>query len=485
MGQNKGLTNLACRGGTPMRRFQTGQFLVFFTLMLLLASACGGQAARQRLTQSPPPSITTTPVATAPSPAVSVTPTVSPDPASVSPVPPADVENLLGLHATDALGEQKVSVIIADFPDVKPILSREQISDRVFRELDTYLRDVSFGRMWLAGDVMGRYTLPQKLAAYNISIHNLEADRSKVRALVTDALNLADRDVNFARYDHVMIVLGASSQQFTGVCYCAMPGMLGMTGKEKVVTKSGQAVTSAGVFSEDCYLGNFAHDTMHMLGGIIDSSRVVPCLYDQDLQALPGDFRGMQFPMIHLGFWDPMSCHVYKPEQPPTGLSAWTKLRLGWIEPAKIAIVNPGEIKTVRLDPLGAAASAILLLKIPLTDDTFYLVENRQKVGYDRYDPATGVLISYGDDGFKGECRHGQGPVQLMDANPGIPYLQGAAFDVGKKTIFKDPKYNLAIILKRKVDLSYEIKVTTAADPEAPSENAVFPSFPEGYQRTQ
>lgn len=352
-------------------------------------------------------------------------------------------------------------------------------------ELDDYLRDASYDRMWLTGNIAGRYMLPHPLADYNISIHNLEADRNKVRALVTDALNLADRDVVFAQYAHVMIVLGASSQQFTGVCYCAIPGMLGWAGTEKVVTKSGQSVTSVGVFSEDCYLGNFAHDTMHMLGGVIDGSRVVPCLYDQDLQALPGDFRGMQFPLIHLGFWDPMSCHVYRPEQPPTGLSAWTKLRLGWIDPTKIVLVSPGQTRTIELDPLGSATAMIQVIKIQLTSDTFYLVENRQKVGYDRYDPSAGILISYGDDHLKGECRHGQGPVQLMDANPGIAYLNGAAFDIGKKTVFKDLKYNLAIILQRKVDLSYEIKVTTAADPGATSANCVYPTFPEDFQRAQ
>ncbi len=148
-------------------------------------------------------------------------------------------------------------------------------------------------------------------------------------------------------------------------------------------------------------------------------------------------------------------------------------------------MVSPGQTTTVTLDPLDSASSSTLVIKIPLTSNTFYLVENRQKVGFDQYDPSTGVLISYADDGYQGECRHGQGPVQLMDANPSVPYLQGAAFVIGKKEIFKDTQNNLAIILQRKVGLSYEIKITTADKADIASGSCVFPTFPEGFQRTE
>ena len=160
-------------------------------------------------------------------------------------------------------------------------------------------------------------------------------------------------------------------------------------------------------------------------------------------------------------------------------------MRLGWVDPSKVAMISPGQTTTVTLDPLDSSTSSTLVIKIPLTSNTFYLVENRQKVGFGRYDPSSGILISYADDGYKGECRHGQGPVQLMDANPNIPYLQGAAFNIGKKEIFVDIQNNLAIILLRKVDLSYEIEITTADKVDTTSESCVFPTFPEGFQRTK
>ena len=40
-----------------------------------------------------------------------------------------------------------------------------------------------------------------------------------------------------------------------------------------------------------------------------------------------------QFYLINVGYFDTMSCHYYNPKQPLPGACAWTKMRLGWIEP--------------------------------------------------------------------------------------------------------------------------------------------------------
>ncbi len=390
------------------------------------------------------------------------TPTSTPTP-SEAPLPPgATQESILGIHTTKAIGEQKVIVIIADFPDVKPTLSQEQIYNKVFVELDKYFRDASYGQMWLRGNITKRYLLPQPVSLYKVSPYNLMIDRTVVRSLVQSVIDAADGDVDFSQYSHVIIVLGAS--RMTAPWGGMIPGQIGTT---TISTKSGQTISSAAMLCEDSHLGSFVHDSIHALGGYIPRGktgyqRIVPCLYDQVLQSITGDFRGHQFFLTYMGAWDPMSCHVYKWQLPPTGLSSWTKMRLGWIEPSKVAVINLGQTTTVRLDPLGSATSSTLVVKIPLTADTFYLVENRQKVGFDEYAPSMGVLVLYCDDSYVGECMDGKGPVQLMDANPSVPYLQGAAFDIGKREIFKDTKNNLAIILLRKVGLSYEIKITTA-----------------------
>ncbi len=51
--------------------------------------------------------------------------------------------------------------------------------------------------------------------------------------------------------------------------------------------------------------------------------------------------------------------------------------------------------------------------------------------------------------------------MKAVDANPQVPYLTGAAFDLGKARVFVDAETNLAIVLLEKVDQSYDILVTT------------------------
>jgi len=59
------------------------------------------------------------------------------------------------------------------------------------------------------------------------------------------------------------------------------------------------------------------------------------------------------------------------------------------------------------------------------------------------------------------ECRHGSAPVKIKDANPDVPYLNNAAFDIGKKDVYIDKENNLAIVLLQKEGDSYIIQITT------------------------
>lgn len=60
------------------------------------------------------------------------------------------------------------------------------------------------------------------------------------------------------------------------------------------------------------------------------------------------------------------------------------------------------------------------------------------------------------------ECQDGKAPVKIIDANPSVPYFNDAAFDIGAQETYIDTDNDLAIVLLRKDDLSYEILITTA-----------------------
>jgi len=382
-----------------------------------------------------------------------------------TPVPEAKSEAKLGLHTTTATGEKKFIVVLVDFPDVKRQYPESFIRDRIQGFLPAYYEGASYGKLHAKIDVTGRYTLPNPVAYYRISGININVDPNKIVSLVTDMANVADKDVDFSQYSFVIISLGATQVEYGMVGLCAIPGMLGFQTGTAVTNNSGEKITGAVEFCENAHLGTYVHDTLHLLGGIVNNQRMTPCLYDHELQAEYYEYGSQENwskCLVNMGYWDPLSSHFpYKKELPPTGLSSWTRLRLGWIDPSKIAMVNAGETAAFRLDPLEPADSATQVIKVRISDTLYYLIENRQPIELDQNLPTSGVLILFADDTVKECFPQGAAPVKIMDANPSIPALNDATFDIGKKQVYTDIKNNVAIILQKKVGQSYEIRITT------------------------
>lgn len=413
-----------------LRNILLGAFAV---LLALGAGACGNE-------DSTPPSADTA--------------------ASTTLVSTDEVEEKLGLHTTEAVGAKQYVVILADFPDVERRFSEETMSERLIDFLSGYYYEASYHKLTLDGVMTGRYTLPRPVSQYRIAPHNMSVDRDKVRLLVRDVANAADDDIEFSEDLYVIIVLGATPAEYGMIGLCAVPGMLGFTSSAPIRTTSGETISNAVIFCENAHLGTHLHDTLHMLGGAIDGRRATPCLYDHILQAQwqRGD-RWDSF-LVYMGYWDPLSSHMpYDWDLPPTGLSSWTKLRLGWIDPAKIALVRPGETATIRLDPLVSDEASTHVIRIPITEDTYYLIENRQPIESDENLPSSGILVLFADDNVY-ECR-GSSPVRIVDANPTVPVFLDAAFDVDKTDRYIDRENNLAIVLLRKDGMSYDILITT------------------------
>lgn len=357
---------------------------------------------------------------------------------------------------------EKGIVILVNFPGLKQDLSRSSVETRFGQHLNNYVRQMSYNKVSLNIDVTERcYAMPQPIGQYRISSRNLEVDKSRVRKLIDDALAAADKDVDFSRYSFTVIFMAARLKDYGMIGLCGYPGMLGWGTAKQLKTKSGQLVRGGvAIFSFQAHLGTIFHDIAHVLGGVQGGKRMVPCLYDHDLQAKPGPMRDTFVDAtINMGFWDPMSCHFYQRNLPPPGNCSWTKLRLNWIAPSKIKVVKPGQTAEVVLGPLEQGASQVLAVKIPITESTYYLIENRQPIGFDKNLPGTEVLIMLADDRIA-ECRHGKAPVKLLPADPSVPHLEGAAYDTGKKSSFEDRENKFRIRVKDKVQGSYKISTT-------------------------
>ena len=360
----------------------------------------------------------------------------------------------------------KPLVIQVEFPGTWRNISTGSVRKKYLDQLDAYVREMSYNRVCIKGEITDKwYKLPSPISNYWIPWQNRQVNRSIVRNLVSDSLNAVDQEIDVSKYDFVIIALAATFEEWGNSGFTAYPGMVGLKSDKILFTRSGHKVNRGiAVDASTAELGQVFHHVAHVLGGVKDGKRVLPCLYDQDIESSstvrtgPGVESAFRDAQIHMGGWDTMSCNRCSQRPGPPGISAWTKLRLGWLEPSKIRVVNPGEKAQVSLGPLEDASSQTMVIKIPVTDTTYYLVENRQHIGHDKNLPETGVLIMYADDKIA-ECRHGRGPLRLVNANPTVPHLESAAFDIHKNASFADEQNGVRIKLLKKNGKSYDILV--------------------------
>ncbi len=124
-------------------------------------------------------------------------------------------------------------------------------------------------------------------------------------------------------------------------------------------------------------IGVFTHEFGHIFG--------LPDLYDTDNSS------------AGLGQWCLMASGSYggdgSHEAVPAHMSAWCKEKLGWVTPTLVtSFLKQQPIKSVENNP------EIFKINVRNTGGgQYFLIENRQKVGYDKYLLGTGLLIYHID----------------------------------------------------------------------------------------
>ncbi len=135
-------------------------------------------------------------------------------------------------------------------------------------------------------------------------------------------------------------------------------------------------------------IGVFTHELAHAFG--------LPDLYDtcDDARVCPGD----EFSHDGVGVWDLMSmgtwgCDEASPES-PCHLGAWSKEQLGWGDVVRLAAdLDHG---TLTLPPVQSTGT---ILRVDANDGSgeYFLLENRQGIGYDQRLRAEGLLVWHVD----------------------------------------------------------------------------------------
>jgi M6 family metalloprotease-like protein len=353
-------------------------------------------------------------------------------------------------------GVIRVLVVAVAYSDVNHTLSIAQLKKEWNATVVAYYHEISYGKLTLRSEFRGWYTLPYPKAHYGkncISIN--DADCSGVDQsfqIANEVMPALQKDVNFFNYDYYVFIHSGTGQETSGdrsdvwsVTY--MSGVW--------IRTSSKTLTRFNIIPE------------------IEARGAVPygvwCLEFGHNLGLPDLYNTSSHKTI-LGPWELMdkgSFNGNPPGSSPAHMSAWDKIKLGFISGHMLATAYPTVNATFTVDPTEVASTNVHAIKIWLTiaanSSQYYLVEVRTKTGYDSALPAEGVLITYVDETLP------IGPVRVMDAHPNQPDLEGAVWNVGQT--FTDAKNNLAVKIIGKVGNSYKITISSISQHAPPAIN--------------
>ena len=219
-------------------------------------------------------------------------------------------------------------------------------------------------------------------------------------------------------------------------------------GWDIVKTNEGITITAATAQSENEAWDVYAHEFSHLSLGL-------PDLYSCAIAFKgPPDWRQAA---VYAGPWDLMSRSSIRPQ-----IGAWGKIHVGWIPQENVRELYSNQQAAVTVNPLENSTSGTQAVAIYLTPTTYFVIENREQIGFDGVLPDKGILISYIDEGKYWRCN---GPVVIQDANPNSGprwQLLQPTFDIGPqaKSQYTNQTFNLAVeLLDRFPNGSYVIAV--------------------------
>ncbi|MGH7725045.1 MAG: M6 family metalloprotease domain-containing protein [Candidatus Eiseniibacteriota bacterium] len=313
-------------------------------------------------------------------------------------------------------GRWNVPVLLVDFPDRPAVYASTQFQTLLFDTTGAvptgsfadYYAEVSAGALTVRGQVFPWKTLPDTANFYANDSYGLArlASPQNDAGMLYDALAAHDADVNFAQYDRnadgyvdvvFMVHSGvgaevaagdrtqfwsitsglANNWGFTGsyITNDPRPGVPGEFMKvDQFCILPEYSAVMAGAFTE---IGVYCHEFGHALGW--------PDLYDAS--SLGG--ASNKGP----GNWCLMSTGAFggdsRTPSRPTHPSAWAKMDAGWI-----TIENLIADGDRAFSPIATARRAYRLWYQGENSEEYFLLENRQRIGFDAGLPGKGLLIS-------------------------------------------------------------------------------------------
>lgn len=254
--------------------------------------------------------------------------------------------------------------------------------------ISDYFKAQSGGQFLLDFDVAGPVTLP-----YGYSYYGQNDDDGydkRPTKMVSEACQAVDGSVDFSKYDwdgdgeveEVFVVYaGNGEHDTTNQPNLIWPHMDNLANYGEQLTLDGVTINTYACASElngDKTLsgiGTFCHEFSHCMG--------FPDMYDT---ASDGNNFGM-------GSWDLMDYGSYNGDgYVPAGYSGYEKMVCGWTTP--IELDKPMTVNGMeRLADMGQT----YIIYNKGNRNEYYILENRQQSGFDKYLPGSGLLIEHVD----------------------------------------------------------------------------------------
>ena len=302
-------------------------------------------------------------------------------------------------------GKKKGLIILVNFSDVafsapdantlfRRIANEKDFTEGKFKgSMHDYFYAQSGGLFDLTFDVVGPYTVSNEQAYYGSN--NSKGNDMHPAEMVIEALGQADAEVDYADYDwdadgevdQVYVVYAGKGEADGGDDITIWPHKWSLSSASANGDGTG-AQTLDGV-TIDTYacgaeldgstgdtagIGTMCHEFSHCLG--------YPDLYDIDYSGGQG-----------MGYWDLMASGSYNGgSYQPAGYTSYERWVAGWMEPIELTATR----QVTAMKPLQDGGESYVIYNNGNRDECF-LLENRQKTGWDASLPGEGLLILHLD----------------------------------------------------------------------------------------
>ncbi len=286
-----------------------------------------------------------------------------------------------------------------------------------------FYHTMSFGKMQIRGAVAeGWFESSQDASSYLATESN---QRGEFGRFSLDILLRADRSINFARFDNdgpdgmvnsgdddgyvdiVFINMQSIPANFllgpaTGISELGLEedfitNDLGIAGEPIRIASRQGTIQQVWHFAQT--VGAMCHEYGHVLG--------LPDLFNAEF-IMEGQVSAERDD-AGIGKWGLMGWGAlgWNGDDGPNSFCAWSRVKVGWAEVEELGHLQ----EEIRVEDVAVQGA---VLKIPLNDQEYYLVENRQRAVnyYDRNIPGEGLLIWHIEEK---PGKVGQGPTTVID----------------------------------------------------------------------